>query len=74
MTWLPNNNDPVIIELPLTKYQEKYITELESVFETEHVETQGVLDRIIRIRQICTDPGILNLKGKSPKTEWIKNI
>ena len=72
MTWLPNNNDPVIIELPLTKYQEKYITELESVFETEHVETQGVLDRIIRIRQICTDPGILNLKGKSPKTEWIK--
>lgn len=72
MKWLPNEQEPVTIKLPLTKQQDKYITELEEVFETEHIETQGVLDRIIRIRQICTDPGILQLRGKSPKTEWIK--
>ena len=71
MRWLPKEEAPIQVKLPCTKQQLKYLKELEETFETGDVVTQGVLDRLIRIRQICTDPGILNLKGKSPKTEWI---
>ena len=70
MPWLkPKNIVPVL--LPCTKYQEKYLKELLDYFETEHIVTQGVLDRLMRYRQICLDPGLLNLKGTSPKTDWI---
>ncbi len=70
MKWLPKK-DYIRIKLPLTAQQAKYLKELEMYFETEHIITQGILDRLIRYRQICLDPGLLNLKGKSPKTEWI---
>lgn len=70
MKWLPEK-DYTRIKLPLTSLQAKYLNELEMYFETEHVITQGILDRLIRYRQICLDPGLLNLKGTSPKTDWI---
>lgn len=72
MPWLPDK-DYQAVRLPLTKEQTKYLNELENYFEIEGTEVQvaGILDRLIRYRQICLDPGLLDLKGKSPKTEWI---
>lgn len=70
MQWLPKK-DYMLIKLPLTPQQNKYLSELSLYFETEHVVTQGTLDRLIRYRQICLDPKLLNLKGESPKTQWI---
>ena len=63
--------DKEIVKLPLTTQQKKYLTELKNSYQTEDIITQGVLDRLIRYRQICLDPGILDLKSKSPKTQWI---
>lgn len=70
MPWLPPK-DYITVRLPLTTYQRKYLDELEEVWETEEVVTIGVLDRLIRYRQVCLDPGLIDLKGASPKTEWV---
>ena len=72
MQWLPEMNAPTIIRLPCTAQQRKYITDLETNFETEHVNTQSILEQLVRIRQICGAPAILNLKGDSPKIDWVK--
>lgn len=72
MTWLPEK-DYMRIKLPLTTKQNQYLSDLANFFETENIVTQGILDRLIRYRQICLDPALLNLQGKSPKTEWILN-
>ena len=71
MPWLPEK-DYISIRLPMTSEQTRYLTELEETFETEHIVTIGVLDRLIRYRQICLDPRLLDLKGTSPKTEWLQ--
>ena len=71
MQWLPDKLYERI-RLEPTKEQQKYLNDLEQTYKTEHIITMGTLDRIIRYRQICLDPGLLNLPGKSPKTEWIK--
>lgn len=72
MPWLPEKEYQKIL-LPATKEQQKYLTELQNYFETENIVTQGILDRLIRYRQICLHPALLNLKGKSPKLDWIKD-
>ena len=72
MTWLPEMELPVQIKLPCTELQAKYIKELETTFETEHVNTQSTLEQLVRIRQICGAPAMLNLKGDSPKITWLK--
>lgn len=71
MPWLPAK-DYTQVRLPATKQQEKYLKELKETFQTEEVVTVNVLDRIVRYRQICLDPTLIDLKGKSPKTDWIK--
>lgn len=71
MPWLPPK-DYVKIRLPVTEDQERYIRELTEMFETEHIVTQGVLDQLIRIRQVCMSPGLLGLKGTSPKIDWLE--
>lgn len=71
MPWLPDVPAPVKIRLPLTNLQTKYLTELEEFFETEHIVTQGVLDRIMKYRRICNAPEIENLRGSSPKLDWL---
>lgn len=70
MPWLPAK-DYIKVRLPLTPNQSRYLTELEEMFETEDVVTIGVLDRLMRYRQICLDPGLLDLPGSSPKTDWL---
>lgn len=71
MPWLPDKFYNKI-HLEVTKEQKKYLKELEETYRTEDIVTTGTLDRLIRYRQICLDPQLLDLKGKSPKTEWIK--
>ena len=70
MNWLPPK-DYTKVRLPATSLQKKYLLELNEYFETEHIITQAVLDRMIRERQICVAPKILDLKGSSPKMDWI---
>ena len=71
MPWLPTK-DYEKIKLEPTKEQLKYLKELDKYFETENIIVEGVLDRLTRERQICLHPGLLELKGKSPKLEWLK--
>lgn len=73
MEWLPEK-DRELIRLPLTDEQKKYIDELNEFFEIEDSEVNAVniLAKLIKIRQICLAPMLLELKGKSPKAEWIK--
>lgn len=70
MPWLPDKFYERIL-LPMTPQQKKYLTELEKSFRTEHVDAPNILARLTRNRQICLDPGLLNLEGSSPKTKYI---
>ena len=72
MSWLPDKPVPIKIKLPATKLQAKYFEELSTMFETETLITQGVLDRVIRYRQIANAPELVKLKGSSPKINWVK--
>lgn len=71
MPWLPSTTKQQVC-LPLSPKQKFYLTELDKWFKVEDVVTQGVLDRLIRYRQICDSPELLGLDTKSPKTDWIK--
>lgn len=70
MPWLPDKYYEQV-KLKPTKEQKRYLQELQDTYKTEDIVTTGTLDRLVRYRQICLDPALLNLKGKSPKTEWI---
>lgn len=70
MPWLPSKFYEKV-KLEPTKQQLKYLKDLEETYRTGDITTVGTLDRLIRYRQICLDPSLLNLEGKSPKTEWI---
>ena len=63
--------DIVDIALPLTPKQNKYLSELTDYFRTEDVMCEGVLDRMVRYRQVCNAPEILHLSGNSPKIDWV---
>jgi SNF2 family DNA or RNA helicase len=70
MPWLP---DKFYERVPLkpTVEQARYLAELNKTFTTEHIDANGVLARIVKYRQICLDPGLLDLLGGSPKTTYI---
>ena len=72
MPWLPQK-DYQRVRLPASKEQQKYLRDLEQYFETEHIIVQGILDRLIRYRQICLHPGLLGLSGGSPKSDWVRD-
>lgn len=74
MPWLPAKPIPELIKLPISEEQNKMMYNMEKYFETDGVLVQGVLDRVVRYRQILIDPRlIVNTKKKSPKTEWLLN-
>ncbi len=70
MPWLPEK-DYQTVYIPLTVAQKKYIKELREYYETGTVITVGILDTLIRERQICLDPELIGLKGESPKLAWL---
>lgn len=71
MPWLPDKPTPIKIKLPATKEQTKHLDMLMEFFETEHIICKQPIDRLIRYRQICQDPRLLELKGGSAKTNWV---
>lgn len=72
MDWLPVK-DKQTIYLEPTIGQMRYIKELKELYETENVTTVGVLDTLLRERQICLTPGLLSLAdATSPKLDWIQ--
>jgi SNF2 family DNA or RNA helicase len=73
MQWLPEKDYQKILLTPTPK-QIKCLKELENFYETENIIVQGTLDRLIRYRQICLDPRLLDIKDKSPKVEWLKTF
>lgn len=75
MAWLPQK-DYERVSLNLDKKQRKAYDEIVKFWETEDgsVVTQNQLDRLLRLRQICVDPALVGVEGKSPKTEWIKQF
>lgn len=71
MPWLPCTTKLQVC-LPLSTKQKYYLTELENWFRVDDIVVEGVLDRLIRYRQICDSPELLGLDTKSPKLDWIK--
>lgn len=73
MQWLPEK-DYQTIKLELTSEQNRYIQELNDLFEIEGTEVNAinVLSKLTKIRQILLAPKLLDLKGSSPKVDWIK--
>lgn len=71
MQWLQEDNPPTIVKLPCTPYQKKALDDLMNFFEHKHVVTKTILDNLIRVRQVCASPEILDLKGSSPKIDWL---
>lgn len=71
MPWAENDTVPTIVKLPCSPRQQKAIDSLMEFFEYKHIITQGVLDNLIRVRQLCAAPAILNIKAPSPKIEWL---
>lgn len=70
MAWLPEK-DYSDVKLPATPQQTKALEELSKYYETGEVVVQGVLDRLMRYRQICLAPKLIELPGPSPKLDWI---
>lgn len=71
MQWL-TETEPELITLKPSETQATIIKELETWYEYKNIICKNTLDTLIRVRQICIDPNILNIKGKAPKTTWLK--
>ena len=74
MPWLPDKPVPIKIKLPATQAQTKHLEMLMTYFETDTLICKKPIDRLIRYRQICQDPRLLNLKGGSAKTNWVNSF
>lgn len=73
MPWLPKEEPPTVIKLDCTPMQTRLVQQLKDNFEIEGViECRGVLDSLIRMRQVLAAPAILGIKGSSPKIDWLK--
>jgi SNF2 family DNA or RNA helicase len=73
MPWLPKK-DPIPIILEPTSLQIKYLNEMQEYYELEESEeviAQNKLTQLMYYRMICLDPGVLKLKSRSPKNDWI---
>lgn len=73
MKWLPEKDYQRIL-LPCSDKQKKMLKELKDYFETENIITHGVLDRLIRYRQICCSPKLLGVNSEAPKVTWLKEF
>ena len=73
MQWLPEKDYEKVYLEPTPK-QVKCLTELQNFYETEDIIVSGTLDRLIRYRQLCLDPRLLDIKSTSPKVTWIKQF
>jgi SNF2 family DNA or RNA helicase len=70
MSWLPDKQYQTI-ELEMSRKQRKHYDEMLHDFMTEEIETIGVLDQLIRLRQLCLAPSILDIDAPSVKEQYI---
>lgn len=70
MQWLPEK-DRQTIRLPATEKQKEALTSLRDNFTFGDINTVGVLDRLVRYRQVCLFPESLGIKEEGPKVSWI---
>lgn len=70
MQWLPEKEYIRIALEPTTK-QKQAIDYLNKYYEVGDIETQGILDQLMRERQLCLAPELLDIKSESPKTNWV---
>jgi SNF2 family DNA or RNA helicase len=70
MSWLPEKEYTRISFDPSAK-QKQAIDYLHKYFEVGDIETQGVLDSLMRERQLCLCPELLGIKAESPKITWL---
>jgi SNF2 family DNA or RNA helicase len=71
MKWLPPKQYQTI-NLEMSKKQRKHYKEMLQDFMTEEIETIGILDQLIRLRQICLAPSILDIEAPSIKETFLK--
>lgn len=72
MPWLPDKNYHTIY-FDLSDTHMKKLQELRKYFEVEDIVAVNTLDALIKERQFCLHPGLLGIKGKSVKLEWIQH-
>lgn len=70
MAWLPEKEYTRIAFEPSYR-QKQAIDYLHKYFEVGDIETQGVLDSLMRERQLCLCPELLGIKAESPKITWL---
>ena len=77
MKWIPKVTKRTI-ELDFDSKQEKHykrvLKDLVYGLEGEEKSVPNALAQLTRLRQICVDPALLELDGKSPKIEFIKEF
>lgn len=77
MKWIPKVTKRTI-ELDFDSKQHKHykrvIKDLVYGLEGEEKSVPNALAQLTRLRQICVDPALLELDGKSPKIEFIKEF
>ncbi len=72
MQWLPDESPPTVVKLPPSPEQVVAIEHLMNYFEYKHIITKSVLDNLVRVRQVCASPALLDLDKKpSPKIKWL---
>lgn len=71
MSWIPKVTERNIY-LPIDKKQQKHYNKILEEFMYGDNVIQNVITQLMRLRQVCDDPGLLMLDGKSPKTEFLK--
>jgi SNF2 family DNA or RNA helicase len=62
------------IYIDLNDAQKRHIKKITEEFMVGDIEIPNVIAQITRLRQVSLDPGLLELNGKSAKTEFIKDF
>ncbi len=71
MQWIP----PITrrtISLETDPAQQRYYNQILETFRYDDKVIPNHIAQLTRLRQVCLDPGLLDLKAKSPKAEFIK--
>jgi SNF2 family DNA or RNA helicase len=77
MQWIPKITQRTIeldFDTKQNKHYKRALKELVYGLEGEEKDIPNTLAQLTRLRQICVDPGLLELDGKSPKTDFIKEF
>ena len=73
MKWIPKIQNRKI-EVELTPAQYKHLKKIKEEFMAGEMEIPNVVAQITRMRQVSLEPALLDLDGKSAKTEFIKEF